>query len=96
MICELQIKLNNGKTPLLFYSNRLIAEIEKVCEVNNWFKLYEVYRKALIYPAQHSLIIDSYLLDSPAEKRNERKIRNQEENEKDTNIEPELTFDEEV
>ena len=62
MICELQIKLGNGKTPLLYHSNQFLHEIIRACNCQNRYRLFEVYTKAANYPAGHGRTIDSVLV----------------------------------
>ena len=61
MICELQIKLGKGKVPLLYHSNHFVYEIERVCDSQNRFKLFEAYNKAFIFPTKHKGTVDSEL-----------------------------------
>ena len=61
MVCELQIKLGGGKTPLLYHANHFVYEIERVCASNDRFKLFEAYNKALIGPTTTGKTFDSGL-----------------------------------
>ena len=58
-ICELQIKLSAGPTPVTYYANHLVYEIERVCASKDRFKLFEAYGKALLHPTDHGLTVDS-------------------------------------
>ena len=81
MICELQIRLGSGKTPLLYYSNHFVYEIERVCNSRERYKLFEAYNKASRHPTKHHLTIDSDLINSTDydEKRQTEEIKMREE-----------------
>jgi len=61
MICELQVKLGREKTPLLYNSNHFVYEIERVCDSNNRFKLFEAFNKSFIGPTLEYNTYDSEL-----------------------------------
>ena len=87
MICELQIKLGNGQLPVHYYSNKLIREIEQICDSQDFYQLFEAYTRALIYPADHGKTIDSSLIH-PAPK--SKGGTNGKEDKQKSNIAPEL------
>ena len=61
MICELQIKLGTGKTPLHYHSNHFVYEIERVCDSKDRYKLFEAYTKASVDAAANGRLCDSIL-----------------------------------
>ena len=45
----------------MYHSNHFVYEIERVCDSNNRFKLFEAYNKAFLGPTKEYLTYDSEL-----------------------------------
>ena len=63
MICELQIKIGTGVTPLLYKSNHLLYEVERVCASMDPYMLFEVYTKTIGERAKEGLTTDSTMVN---------------------------------